>query len=232
MILLVSTKIKHAEGLCLDLWYAGVLSHAVKPSEITAEIGPRYRAAIVLNPHELADTDTFISKLRSYDPELPVFAISDVPVSERYTGAFHPGTPANFMMTKIIRSDRYANAGQYRLAGLNFSFGSLYSKFFLSPFPLTKTESMVLKFLMRAYPVHVTANEILTYSFKVTKAPEVGAVRTHVSSINRKFQKRFGRPLIVSSPGNGYIILTPEYAAEHDEYKAVLQMQKEHHHNL
>lgn len=227
MILLVSTKIKYAEGLCLDLWYAGVLSHAVKPSEIAAEIGPRYRAAIVLNPHELADTDTFIYKLRSFDPELPVFAISDTPVSEHYTGVFTPGTPANYFMTKIIRSDRYANAGQYRLAGLNFSFGSLYTKFFSSPFPLTKTEAMVLKFLMRAYPLHASAKEILTYSFKATRTPEVGAVRTHVSSINRKFQERFGRPLIVSSPGKGYIILTPEYAMKHEEYQAVLKMQKE-----
>lgn len=226
MILLVSTKIKHADGLCLDFWYAGVLSHAVKPSEIASEIGPRYRAAIVLCPHELADTDTFISKLRSYDPELSVFAISDTPVSERYTGVFAPGTPVNLMMSKIIRADRYANAGQYRLAGLNFSFCSLYTKFFTAPFPLTRTEAMVLKFLMRAYPLYATANEILTYSFKKARTPEPGAVRTHVSSINRKFQERFGRPLIVSSAGNGYIILTPEYAEEHEEYKAVLRMQK------
>ena len=70
---------------------------------------------------------------------------------------------------------------------------------------------MILRYLIRSYPVPQNAERILKYAFKPTRAPEAASIRTHLSIMNKKFEKSIGRKMISLEPHRGYIILTPEY---------------------
>ena len=223
MILIVSTKLKNAEALVTGLSYMGILAHSAHPSEVSSEIGPRYRAAVVFNPHELPDENSLIAKLRAFNRTLPVFAVSERTASSEFTEVLEPTLPCARIASKILDyTAKSGKVGEYRLAGLDLSPSLGIPTYFFRRLPLTPTEAMIIRFLIRAYPTPVGAKEILKYSFRPSRLPEASSVRTHVCAINRKFKESFGRPLIVSLPGQGYAVLTPEYAEMHGEFEALL----------
>ena len=76
----------------------------------------------------------------------------------------------------------------------------------------TKTEAMILRYLIRSYPLPKNAESILKYSFRPSRTPEPASIRTHISIMNKKLEAATGRRMIILEPGRGYLITTPEYA--------------------
>jgi DNA-binding response OmpR family regulator len=99
--------------------------------------------------------------------------------------------------------------GTYRLDGIKASAISRQPSFLHYTLPLTKTETMILRTLIKTYPRRVGASEILKYAFRQSRIPDISNVRTHISVINRKYREMRGENLIAFDPGRGYIILTP-----------------------
>ena len=69
---------------------------------------------------------------------------------------------------------------------------------------------MILRYLIRKYPLPSSSDEIIKYAFRSTRAPEASSVKTHISLMNKKLESQIGKRMIEFVPKKGYIIITPE----------------------
>ena len=76
---------------------------------------------------------------------------------------------------------------------------------------MTRTEAMILRYLIARYPQPVSCKEIVKYAFRQSRAPEPSSVRTHVSLMNKKAESTIGKKIITFVPRRGYIVITPEF---------------------
>ena len=100
--------------------------------------------------------------------------------------------------------------GNYELAGFNASINLAHPKYLYKALPFTKSETMILRVLIRTYPLPTAAKTILKYAFRQSRTPDIANVRTHISVMNKKFREIANRNVITFSMQEGYKILTPE----------------------
>lgn len=217
MILIINKPLKDARNLSDMFYYMGVLAYAATPSDALSEISGIYRAVIIMNPNTLADKRDYVARLRSY-VSIPIFALSDTDSSEDkiiFDGVMRRGAYASTILSFIDEySDRLGitSPGTYKLAGINASVNLYTPMYFNKALPFTKTETMILKTLIITYPRPLEAKEILKYAFKPSRTPELSNIRTHISVMNKKYREIIGRNIISLATGEGYRILTPEFA--------------------
>ncbi len=213
MILIIDKSKKNARRIAEMLYYMGFIAIAETPSDALSEISTQYKAAIIINPDKLADCIDYAERLHSYAAGVPLFAISDCNIfrgSACFEEVFKTGTyAARIAETLILRLGRNA-PGTYKLAGIDASVNKSFASYFNSPLHFTKTETMILRALIKSYPRTASAKEILKYAFRASRVPELSNIRTHISVMNKKFREISGRNLIISEIGSGYKILTPE----------------------
>ncbi|MBO7305020.1 MAG: hypothetical protein J6V09_07355 [Clostridia bacterium] len=214
MILIINKSKKDARGLSDMFYYMGQPAQVVTPSEALSEISPIYRAVIIMNPRALGDEAEYLSRLRSY-ADVPIFALTDYPVAREahYDGILQKDAYASKIFSYICdcaTADKRALPGQYLLAGLDASINLRFVEYFGHAISFTRTEAMIIRTLIRLYPLPISSRDILKYAFRPARAPELANVRTHISVINKKFRELTERPLIVLESGKGYRILTPE----------------------
>jgi DNA-binding response OmpR family regulator len=99
--------------------------------------------------------------------------------------------------------------GHYTALGIDVSADLEGATYLWQPLPFTKTECMILRFLIRAYPTPVNAERILKYAYRPSRRPDAANIRTHVSIMNKKFRELTGRSLIEAEFGEGYRIVAP-----------------------
>ncbi len=218
MILVIDKSKSDAINISNLFYYLGILSNGATPKEALSVASPLYRAIVFNLPERHADIKDYISRLSRYAPGIPIFALSDLE-KEDYKSLFsevYPrGTLGSRLLEKIISyCDRFdlLMPGHYTVSGFDASFSSRTSSYFDDPLPFTKTENMILKALIRAYPEPLSPNKILYYSYRSEKKPEPSNIRTHLSIMNKKFFALTGRNLVFTSFGKGYSLLTPEEA--------------------
>ena len=217
MILIIDKSRKNAMSVADMFFYMGILAKATTVGESFSEISDIYRAVIIIAPDTLPDTEDFVKRLRTYNLKVPIFAVGEPDRSSEhlFAGIFPVGTYASSIMAKILEytlKNSLPQPGDYKLAGIDLSCDLSTPTYFWTPLPLTKTEAMIVKYLIRTYPRPTTAEEILKYAYRQSRTPEVSNIRTHVSIINRKFRNLANRNLIEMSFGKGYRVLTPEVA--------------------
>ena len=104
--------------------------------------------------------------------------------------------------------------GEYERCGLCVSAFTPEQSFLGEPLSLTKSEIMILRYIVAIYPRPASAASILRYAFRTSRSPEISGVRTHLSVMNKKFREAFGRCLIASDEREGYTLsLRTERAA-------------------
>lgn len=215
MVLIISASKKKAQVINDIFYYMGVLSYAASPKESLSEISSLYRAILILDPEELPDEENFAEKLRSYAASIPIFAISD---SDKYNADLYDGCFKNSIYSSTLVEDivRYQNdrrlplTAHYRLAGIDASCNSERITIFDKSTSFTKTETMILRYLIASYPLPQNAKSIVKYAYKATKKPELASIRTHISVMNKKFRELTGRNLFVGIEKEGYVVSTPE----------------------
>ena len=213
MILVIDTDKQNAVT-CAEIFnYMGILSYGVTPTEALAEIGLEYRAVLVSFPDRIADRDDFVKRLRSYCADIPIFALSDVPVkrADIFDATFGFDTLSSTLikeMTEYCRLNKLPFAGSYRLAGFEASADGAEVLFKNERIPLTKTEKMILRYLIRTSPAPKCPADIIKHAFKQTRPPLESSIRTHVYQINKKLALVSGAPEIQSRK-EGYVIATP-----------------------
>ena len=215
MVLVISSSKKKAQLVSDIFYYMGVISYAATPVEALSEFSGTYRAALVIEPNDLPDQKAFVKKLRSYAKMVPVFAISD---SKPQAGGIFDGTFPDYIYSSTLVEEivRYQSehtlplSAHYRLAGIDASCTSERVTVFDNTVSFTKTETMILRYLIASYPLPQSAKKIVKYAYKPARKPEISSIRTHISVMNRKFREIAGKSLCLSVEKEGYIISTPQ----------------------
>ena len=213
MILVIDKNRKNALCVADMFFYMGVLSRAATLSEAFSEISNTYRAILLLSPESYPDAEDFIKRLHSYNATMPIFLISETEEyhSQYVAKVFPSSLYAAEVLVNILNytiSNNLPQPGNYTLAGLNLSCNERSPSYFSKLLPLTKTEAMIVKYLIRTHPRPITSEEILKYAYRESKVPEVSNIRTHISIINKKFRDIAGRNLIEMSLTTGYTLIT------------------------
>ena len=229
MILIIDRRRDDARVIATMFYYMGVLSSAVTPAEAIHKISNRYKAILITTPEKTEISDEFFKTLRAYSLGTPIFALCDsiedfasrYPArAELYDGLLSARGVSSTLLSRLnerLSEMGKTTLGEYRLAGINADIESGSVTFFDKPIALTKTEQMMLRYLITMYPVQVSAKEMILYSVKPGRCPEPSNVRTHISNLNKKFRELTGRAWIYSDPGIGYRLLTPELATVIEE---------------
>lgn len=219
MILIVDKSLKDAKVVSDIFHYMGVLSYAATPDTALREISNRYRAALICDPEEIFDPEFLIKSLKEFSLNIPVFGIcknaeqfrrSDPRRYMLFDGIFSNNTYSSLVYHEIIKyqtENSMPILGEYLLSGIDvssFSVPNLFGK----ALKLTKTECMILRYIIRSYPLPAAPRDILRYAFKSSRLPEISNIRTHISSINRKLREITEGVSIVSEPRLGYTIPT------------------------
>ena len=217
MVLIVSSAKKKAQSISDIFYYMGVLSYAATPYEATSEISGVYRAVLVLDPEELPDADNFVERLRNYNALVPIFALSDSSNScfyhQIFDKVFESDIYSSTLVEEIVsyQSERKLPlTAHYRLAGIDASCNKAHVTVFDKSVTFTKTETMMLRYLIASYPAPQDAKSIIKYAFKPSRRPETSSIRTHVSVMNKKFREVRERNLFLNIPDKGYAVSTPE----------------------
>ena len=216
MILIVSNSIKSGELLTDMFHYMGFLARCTTASEALTEASAFYRAVIVVSPSELYSAEDFCKQIKNISRRTPIFALlkkGEANYENCFDGYFENSTYAAEIIRKIIdftSENRLPTPGSYKLSALELSVNLTVPMYATLGLPFTKTECMILKYLIRCYPSPTTAEDILLHAYRPTRLPDAANIRTHLSSINKKFRAAFGRNLVSHVLGEGYVIETHE----------------------
>ena len=216
MILVINKNRREACASADIFYYMGILSLGVCPEEAFSEIGLEYRAVMVMFPELMADAHDYMKRLRKYTGKIPTFAITREPSqipTEYFERVFDYNTLSSTVMKKITKFCEENNlpyAGSYRTAGIDASADTEKVFFGNSEIILTKTEKMILRYLIRTYPAPSAPAKILKHAFRQTRAPLVTSVRTHISQINKKFRTAAGICPIERIESLGYVLSCPK----------------------
>lgn len=212
-MILVIDKSRREAAIHADVFhYMGILSYGVCPKDAFSEIGIEYRCVLVVCPEFIPDVKSYVKRLRQYASITPIFALTKNPTRE-FIETFDCVLDLDIQsstfikrLTEFCRQRSLPYSGSYLAAGIDASAdveGVFYGR---SEIPLTKTEKMILRHLIRCYPRSSSPKNILKHAFKQTRAPLVTSVRTHISQINKKFREAVGITPIHCEEGVGYSI--------------------------
>lgn len=217
MLLVISQTKKDAVSIADTFHFMSILAYGATQHEALSEVSDMYRAALIINPEKFPDIMDYVRRIRSYRSDIPIFALtSSNPPSfypEIFDGCFTLPTFTPALAKQIIEyanENNRAKIGDYYLAGFNASSHNLGVSYFYDKLSLTKTETMILRYLIRKYPLTASSDEIIKYAFRSTRAPEASSVKTHISLMNKKLESQIGKRMIEFVPKKGYIIITPE----------------------
>ena len=220
MILIIHQARKQAKDAADVFYYMGIPAVAKRPKEALSDIALLYRAVLLCHPSALPSPEDYMERLRSFGGGVPIFALcenaADFELSHLFDLTFTYDSYSS-QIFKGIRAYQSENGlpllGSYALAGLCLDCDQRQAYYCDNPIHFTKTEAMILRYLIRTYPESTDVHHVLRYAMRPGNLSEPASIRTHIYGINRKFAEATGRRLITSIPGEGYRILTPEVAA-------------------
>ena len=192
----------------------GYLTYSVAPCELIGELEKFTSAVLFCSTDGIPNVDELLTLLRAHTTA-PIFLISEAP-EPGFTEVISPDHSMPDIINIIseyCKARELRRPGSYRKAGIDASVERTEVEFLSENIRFTKTERMILRILIRAYPEPLSAEDILKYAFIPGRAPEVAGIRTHLSMMNKKFKKETGRILSMTDEGRGYVLATPELLA-------------------
>lgn len=218
-MLLVIGKTKPEASAVSDVFnYMGIVSYGTTPDGAAYEFSNRHRAILFIHPEDISSSDKLIKMARTYSLDAMIFALRKQDGGETsdfsalyssFDAVFESSLLSSDMLYRIIccQNERgTAPLGTYRLAGLDASASYDTVSYFDASSQLTKTESMILRFLIASYPIKRSAQDVLKYSFRSGKFSEPSSIRAHICSINAKLSAMIGKSPIISDRGLGYYL--------------------------
>ena len=211
MILVIDESRKAAENLATAFAHMGFLSVGVTPSEALKEHSPLYRAVVVTSPPRITSPKELADKLRKI-AAAPIISITDKPGAgaEIFDAEIKRGAYAAVIAERLIEycdAHKLPIPGHYTVSGIDASADLEGASYLWQAIPFTKTECMILRFLIRTYPTPVSAERILKYAYRPSRRPDVANIRTHISIMNKKFREVCGRSIIEAEFGERYRIV-------------------------
>ena len=231
MILIVHSDKRKSRAFSDILYHMGVISHAISYDEVKDELSDVYRAVVVLDPQILTSLTELEDAVAACKEYIPTFAVSERLISDEVRSIFDAVICHDISACSVLEhivelqcEKDLRTSTQYRAAGIDASCDADGVSVFDRSMPLTKTETMILRYLIGTYPHPKDADSIIRYAFKQLRAPEPASIRTHVSVINKKCREICARNLFLTIPGKGYVLATPEIAQlMHEESIAAIR---------
>ena len=210
MILVVSKSKENSSALSDMFYHMGVLSSVCDVGEMPYENLSFFGAVIFLAPDTLSGTNEAIATIRKHNKEALCVAVGGwVDVDLDFDILIEGGTYASRIYEIICAEAEKKNIsspGRYRLGEFYADADSACSGYKKALLPFSKTENMILRALIRAYPTPLSSKELLSYAFKSSRLPEISNVRTHVCIMNKKFRSVTKHPLVELITSRGYVI--------------------------
>lgn len=215
MVLIVSQILKKAVFVSHMFYRMNIITYPCIPNIALNEISTNYNAVLIIEPNDLPDTANFVKKLRSQAP-VPIFAITNDTKNCRDAHTFDKVFRNSILSGNLVelicdymRANKLPYIGDYKYAGLNTQFVLKSPTYYFSDIEVTKTERMILSYLIATRHEQQSGKNIIKYAFEYGKTPSVSCVRSHISQINKKFIAFTTRKIIGCNPGTGYYILSP-----------------------
>lgn len=215
-MILIIDKNKKAAEMCVEMFHhMGILSYGVSPEAAFSELDLKYRAVIAVSPEGIPDLKNYMKRLRTYTVNIPIFALcreNPYGIEQLFDDVYEFDILSSKLVSsaaEYCRTHRLQFAGGYKLAGIDASSDTELVSYYGDEILLTRTEKMILRYLIRAYPTPASATDILKYAYRPGRRPMTSSVRTHISVINRKFREVTGKAPIASFDAGGYVIMTP-----------------------
>lgn len=213
MLMIISNASEEANRLAETFSRMGLLAVGMTAEEALGEPMASY-AAILLAFTSGAAEATGARELEALFAKNactpPLFALGDAPnLPLALEGAYPRAAYAPSIlsdMTERLAAKGRRKLGAYRLGELDASAELPTPALRGEPLPLTRTETMIVRALLRAYPMALSAERILRYAFRQSRLPCPASIRTHVSIINKKCRINEGRNIIASKNECGYVI--------------------------
>ena len=190
MILIIDKSKANAKRFADSLYYLGIPTLALTPSEAFTRVSTEFRAIIILNPDTLADVDDYIRRIKSYVFNTPIFTIFPHPSRFEYSYLFD-GVYQNISVSELLfnireycKRSHLKPPGDFKISGIDVSVSLKEPTFLWNPIYLTKTEKMILRVFIACYPRTLSAKEILALAFKKSRVPELSNVRAHICIID------------------------------------------------
>lgn len=213
MILITDIDKGRRETVAEMFYYMGIPARAIDPCEIENEISDEYSALLFTSADRTPDVNGICSRLRD-TVMTTIVAISEE--NGDFDMVFPRGTRSSDIATAVSRYRRERGLeplGHYEHMGINASADSGAPTYLGEPLPLTRTEAMILRYLIKTYPRPVCAQDILNFAFRPSRAPEASSVRTHISIMNKKLRPILGRSLTEHAAHGGYVLSTERVPA-------------------
>lgn len=218
MIIVISQNKKIAKDISNTFYTFGILSQGVSPHEALSEISNMYRLILIVKPEGFPDISDYLKRLRSYNSSIPIFALTDPEYASVFKDTFDRVYTKPDVTTRLatkMAEHLYAIQpivfGEYHIGGFHASVYDYPVTYFDIPINLTKTETMILRYLSVAYPTPQKSSQIIKYAFRAGSETTEASVRTHISMMNKKFENTINKRMIEFSDNEGYIVLTPHY---------------------
>ena len=211
MILVISNTPSRGEVYANALRYFGLVAFIETQSRALSEISPSISAVLIATPNTLADERDYVTRIKSYNKSVPVFAIRDGECAA-YDLCIPTDTPPSLVyeaMQEYMKNAGLKPLGMYKLAGLDVSIGQKVQSYSFLDIKFTDTELFILRYLIKAFPIRQTSRDILKHAYPKRSQACEAVVRTHISKINKKFANITGRSLITNEMGEGYVMDTP-----------------------
>ena len=212
MILIVCKSKKKAENYSESFLKMGYPAYGATPAIAANEISPLYRAVIILDCEDIIDRSVFLSSFGAIPLKIPIFTLGES-TDRRVALALPENTSVSSVIkkiTKYLAQNRLPMIGDYACAGFDASVTLCDVFYFDRRLHLTKTERLIFRYLSRTYPIPQSAEDIIRHCTKPSRRPEPSTIRTHISSINKKFKVLMGRAVIEHHEHRGYLIITPQ----------------------
>ncbi len=213
MLLIISSQKRTAKSLVNIFRMRGLITKYAKPMDALRHTSTSLSAILLLMPEELSDAEGYMENLRAVSFGTPIFAITKhpfaIPCMDAFTEVIDMNIGSNDMLNIIQTRQKKAMcrlSGEYRLFDIDASISKKNVTYREQEVSLTRKEKAILRYLICSYPEGCQADKIAFDVYKQESVPEPSCIRAHICGINRKFRTLLGRPLILSSRGEGYRI--------------------------
>ena len=211
MILIIDENRQRRNTLAEIFYYMGIPAVSRAPKEAQSELCESYSAVVFTSLSDTSIKNSVINDFSSTASRPVLGAFDAGENADIFDIVFNKDASALDILKKItalqvIRGK--APLGTYMLAGLDICADRDCAAYLGRMVKLTKTECMILRYLIASYPKPKCSSKILTHAYKPTKMPEEASVRTQISLINKKFSHLGGA--IIVEQDEGYTISVPE----------------------
>ena len=208
MILVASKSRKNASALSDMLYHMGILSAVCTDLDEKINNLTYFKAIIFLDPDTISNKGETFLQIRKAKPDILTAAVGCIDEDAKYFDlVLDKSTYASKIYEAICKEANkraVTPPGKYRLGDFYADAERARSGYKKETLPFSKTENMILRTLICAYPTPLSAEELLYYSFRNSRLPEISNVRTHICIMNKKFRLITSTPLaeLITSRGS------------------------------